>query len=146
MLVKKQKLNLNFLIISIFCSILIFFFFNYNIKLGGGGLFLHLSNFLFGNNYLFFILLPLFLYFIFFIIELNKIENFLMISILLLLSPQYHLFHKYYDPLVFIIFLTLLDFKLKREMFLKYKFVSLSYLVFVFHYFVSFLNSYYIKF
>ena len=97
-------------ILIILISFLLIYGFNYNLNLGGGGLLLHLSNFLFGNNYFFYFLIPFFIFYTYQTIKLERVNNFLIILILIFLSPQYHLFEKYYDPLVFIFAVfTLLD-------------------------------------
>ena len=122
-----------------FLTILIFFiislfFFNYQINFTGGGFFFQLSNFFFNNNYLF--------YLISFIslmllgnLSRNNINNFLVFFILILSNIQNTIYHKYYDPLVLILFFTLiinpLNFKFfenRNRIYLVYIF----YLVFIF--------------
>ncbi len=63
-----------------------------------------------------------------------------------MITPQYHIFHKYYDPLVFILFLTIFDLKFEKKLFFNNKFLVVSYLFFLFHYSISFINTYYINF
>tara|TARA_B100001057_G_C22793864_1_gene928770 strand:- start:167 stop:1399 length:1233 start_codon:yes stop_codon:yes gene_type:complete len=143
---KVEKINYTLLVISVIVTSICIIFFDYNLSLAGGGIFLHLSNFLFDNNYLFYFLLPIFLYFLFYVILLDYKSNLLLIVIFLLLTPQYHIFHKYYDPIVFTVFLTLINFDIKKELYLKKGFILSSYFLFTFHYLISFINSYFLKF
>ena len=78
-------------------------------------------------------------------LKINLMNNLIVILILLLITPQYHIFHKYYDPLVFILCLTIINLNLRRDFFTK-KFLAISYLLFFSHYLISFINTYYIKF
>ena len=119
----KKDFNL-FLLISI-SLVLIVFNFNYNLELAGGGIILHLSNFIFNNNYFFFLFYSISLYFIIKLISFDKFNNFLLIIILILITPQYHIFHKYYDPLVLIISFTIFNFNLNSNFKNKFHFITL---------------------
>ena len=140
---RKKKLLIFFSIIG--SSVLILNF-DYNMNNAGGGIFLHISNFLIGSNFLFYFILPFFLFFTFNMLKINLMNNFIIILILLLITPQYHIFHKYYDPLVFILCLTIINLNLRRDFFTKKRFLVISYLLFFGHYLISFINNYYIKF
>jgi len=139
----KKKLLIFFSIIG--SSVLILNF-DYNMNNAGGGIFLHISNFLIGSNFLFYFILPFFLFFTFNMLKINLMNNLIIILILLLITPQYHIFHKYYDPLVFILCLTIINLNLRRDFFTKKRFLVISYLLFFGHYLISFINTYYIKF
>ena len=139
----KKKLLIFFSLIG--SSILILNF-DYNMNNAGGGIFLHISNFLMGNNYLFYFILPFFVFFTLSILKIKLINNLIVILILLLITPQYHIFHKYYDPLAFILCLTIINLNLNRDFFTKKRFLAISYLLFFSHYLISFINTYYIKF
>ena len=134
------------ILISFAISGILIFYFNYNLNSAGGGIFLHISNFLIGNNYLFYLLLPFFIFFILNILKIKLSNNLIVVLVLLLVTPQYHIFHKYYDPLVFILCLTMIDFELQKDFFSKKKYIFSAYLLFFTHYLISFVNSYYIKF
>ena len=67
----------------------------------------------------FYILLPLFFYFLIKLFFIKKFKNYIILIILLLLTPQYHIFHKYYDPLIIILAFTLLRFEIKNDFFIK---------------------------
>ncbi len=88
--------------------IAIFFIFNlllfdYVVSFTGGGFFFQFSNLVLGNNFIFY-----FFSLISLIILANflkyKIHNFLLYSLLILSNIQNTIYHKYYDPLVMIIF------------------------------------------
>jgi hypothetical protein len=117
-----------FLIISIFFIINLFFF-NYSINFTGGGVFFQLSNFFFNNNYFFyffsFVSLMLLINF-----SKNNINNFLVFFLLILSNIQNTIYHKYYDPLVLILFFTLINNPLSYK-FLENK--SKIYLVYIFY-------------
>ena len=124
--IKPPKIE--FLIISIF-FILNLFFFNYAIIFTGGGVFFQLSNFFFNNNYFFyffsFVSLMLLINF-----SKNNINNFLVFFLLILSNIQNTIYHKYYDPLVLILFFTLINNPLSYK-FLENK--NKIYLVYIFY-------------
>ena len=104
--------------------ILIFFIinlllFDYVISFTGGGFFFQFSNLVLGNNFIFYffslisltILLNFFKY---------KFYNFLLYSLLILSNIQNTIYHKYYDPLVMILFF-LMTFHFLPEKFLSNK-------------------------
>ncbi len=133
-------------ILSIIISSILIFNFNYNLNNTGGGIFLHISDFFTNSNNLFYMLLPFFTFFILNILEINRRDNLVVFLILFLITPQYHIFHKYYDPLVFILFLTMINLNLGKNFFTKKRFIMSAYLLFFSHYVISFLNTYYINF
>jgi len=131
--IKKKK----FYLIIIFCFVN-FYFFNFPYSFLGGGFFHKGSNFLFGNNILFF-LFSIFSILYLFSISDEKFENYLLLIILILYNPQLTIYIKYFDPLVFIIFLTLFNFNLKEHISKKnfrfyqfYGFIFLYYAVIYF--------------
>ena len=135
-----------FTILSIIISSILIFNFNYNLNNTGGGIFLHISDFFTNSNYLFYLLLPFFTFFILNILKINLRDNLVVFLILFLITPQYHIFHKYYDPLVFILFLTMINFNLGKNFFIKKRFITSAYLLFFSHYVISFINTYYINY
>jgi len=123
----------DFSIISIFFIINLFFF-NYLINFTGGGVFFQLSNLFFNNNYFFylisFISLMLLVNF-----SKNSMDNFLVFFLLIISNIQNTIYHKYYDPLVMILFFTLINnplnykfFDNKNKIYCIYSF----YLIFIF--------------
>ena len=131
------------LIVFIFCFLNIYFFdFPYFEKGGfGGGFFHKLSNIMFNNNFL--------LYFIFILsliiirkISINNKYNYILLIILVMSNPQFTIYNKYFDPLIFILFFTLFEFDTKKHFFeKKFKFVQL-YLVLLAYLTMSMVKSY----
>tara|TARA_Y100001970_G_scaffold293656_1_gene442010 strand:+ start:5564 stop:6784 length:1221 start_codon:yes stop_codon:yes gene_type:complete len=117
------KLNLLTLLILLVCI----FYFNYDVNLTGGGIFFKFSDFIFKNNYLFFIIC---FFAINFILNLIKIDfkNFLLILLLFLSNPQYTIYHKYYDPLMLILFILLLSTNLNIRNFFNNRSILIFYL------------------
>ena len=138
----KKKLLIFFSIIG---SIILILNFDYNMNNAGGGIFLHASTFFTGSNFLFYLLLPFFIFFITNIMKIKLLDNSIVVFILLLMTPQYHIFHKYYDPLLFILCFTIINLQLKKDFFTKKRFIAISYILFFSHYLISFINTYYIN-
>ena len=108
----------NIMVISVVSGILIYFF-NYKIEYTGGGVFFHLSNLFFENNYLFYIISIISLSFVLYLCKLN-IKNSLFFFILILTNIQNTVYHKYYEPLLLIVFFTIFK-NVSAESFLKKK-------------------------
>jgi len=128
---KKQYLAL-----IILFEIILILNFNYQKDFTGGGIFFHASYFFFNNEYLFFIFSFFSLLFIFSLI-FGSFNNFLLYIILIISNIQLSIYHKYYEPLILIIFLLLFEtginfkkfFNNKKNIFYLY---SLSILFFIF--------------
>lgn len=137
-LIKNEITNLKsieILILIIFGLINIYFFNYPEYDSGfGGGFFYKLSNIFFKNNYLFFIISIFSIIYIYTILKEN-FYNSLIFLILILFNPQLTIYNKYYDPLILIIFMSLINFDFKKHYFQKkYKtlqlyFFSISYLI-----------------
>jgi len=109
-----------FLLIFLF-TILNIYFFNFPFVDGGrwgGGFFHKLSNMLFDNNFIFYNVFALSLIIFYSILSKNW-NNYLLLILLILFNPQFTIYHKYYDPLIFVIFLTLFEFDIKEHFFNK---------------------------
>ena len=65
------SIDLKLFIIALITSIIVFFNFDYNLDFAGGGIFLHSSYFIFDNNLLFFVILPILLFFVLKIISIS---------------------------------------------------------------------------
>lgn len=134
----KTTNKIHLFLIFVFCLINIYFF-NFPHSTWGGGFFHKASNIIFDNNYLFFVFSILSILTIYSIIEKN-FNNYLLLIILILFNPQLTIYVKYFDPLIFILFLTLFDFDLKKHFFEKtyaiYQFCS----VIFFYYAVIYLR------
>ncbi len=120
----STKLNYKYLfILGLFCITNIFFF-NFQNN-AGGGIFFHLSTKLFNNFYLIyfvFILSILMMY----LLKLINLNNLILYGILIFYNSQYTIYHKYFDPLLMIVFLLL--FKLDRKYINNNRFVSINYI------------------
>ena len=147
-----KQFNLNFLknikiiLVSLIISIFIVLNFDYDLDYSGGGILLHFSNFIFDNNFLFYFFVPILIFLTIELINKNKLNNFIIILILLLITPQYHIFHKYYDPLVIVLAFTLIDFKSKYFIYGQNKFIYTLYIYNIAYYFINLVNKFYIKF
>ena len=111
-----SSLKKNIMFIFIISGILIYFF-NYKIEYTGGGVFFHLSHFFFDNDYLFYIISIISLSFVMYLCKLNT-RNFLFFLILVLTNIQNTVYHKYYEPLLLIVFFTIFK-NVSAESFLK---------------------------
>ena len=111
---KVKKISfINIIFISIFFLANIYFF-NFPHAHWGGGFFHKVSNILFENNYLFFFSAFFSILIIYILID-KRFNNYLLLIILILYNPQLTIYIKYFDPLIFIIFLTLFDFDFKKH-------------------------------
>ena len=127
---EKKKI----LIIIIFCLIN-FYFFNFPHSVWGGGFFHKLSNVVFDNNYLFFLFSIISILFLLTIANKN-FDNYFLLIILILYNPQFTIYIKYFDPLIFVTFLTLFNFNLK-ENFLEKSYKFYQFYGFIFLYYVA---------
>ena len=96
---------------TILIPLLIFliYFFNYQLIFTGGGVFFILSNLLFDNNYLFYIGSFFFISFVLYIASFS-LNNFFLLTLLIISNIQNTIYHKYYEPLILIIFFTLIQY------------------------------------
>ena len=106
-------------IILIPLLICLIYFFNYQLSYTGGGVFFILSNLLLDNNYLFYIGSFFFISFVLYISSFS-LNNFFLLTLLIVSNIQNTIYHKYYEPMVFIMFFTLIKYP-EVENFLKKK-------------------------
>jgi hypothetical protein len=95
------------------------YFFNYQLGYTGGGVFFILSNLIFNNNYFFYIGSFFFISFVLYISSFSY-NNFFLLTLLIISNIQNTIYHKYYEPLIFIMFFTLIKYP-EVENFLKKK-------------------------
>ena len=114
----KSFLDKRFIIIVPLVVCLIYFF-NYQLSYTGGGVFFILSNLLFDNNYFFYIGSFFFISFVLYIASLS-LNNFFLLTLLIVSNIQNTIYHKYYEPLILIMFFTLIKYP-GVENFLKKK-------------------------
>jgi len=122
------KINFQVLLFIFLFSVLNIYFFNFPFIDGGrwgGGFFHKLSNMIFDNNFIFYCVFTLSLIVSYSVLSKNW-NNYLLLILLILFNPQFTIYHKYYDPLIFILFLTLFEFNLKEHFFnKKFKYLQL---------------------
>ena len=138
----KNNLILSLLTIIISCILIIFF--NYDLKITGGGIFLHISNFIFDNNIIFFFVIPFSVFFILKLCNLDLKKNLLILTLVILSIPQYTIYHKYLDPLIIILSLTIFNFKIEKSFF-TLKNISFMYGFYLTFYLINFVNHYLIR-
>ena len=113
---KNIKLNLNnlkFYLAIIIFGVTLCFYFNYHIvESTGGGIFYHLSNLLLKNNIILFLVFLVSLLFIFEIIK-KDIQNFYLFLLIFISNVQLTIYHKYYDPLLIIMFFCIFNLSIK---------------------------------
>tara|TARA_Y100000768_G_scaffold154156_1_gene115170 strand:+ start:53 stop:1321 length:1269 start_codon:yes stop_codon:yes gene_type:complete len=139
------KENFFIIVFSVIFSLILITNFNYRIDFTGGGFFLHLSNFLFKNNYLFLVMIVFFVFFSLQLIKLDYKQNLLIFIILIFMVPQFSIYHKYYDPLLIILFFTIFNLGININYFSKNNLIFLYMFNFI-YFMLTFVNSYYIKF
>jgi hypothetical protein len=124
--------KLKFKFINFIIIIPIFFisalFFNYDPSVTGGGVFYKISDKFFSNNYFLYIVSLLGLFVLSGISSINY-KNFVLIILIFLNNPQLEIYHKYYDPMLLILFFTLFDlniirFKLEKKILFFYVYYS----------------------
>ena len=103
-----------FLVISLLIINIIFF--NYSINYTGGGIFFQVSNVIFDNN-IFFYIITFFSLLVLIYFSVENLNNLLIFTILIISNIQNTIYHKYYDPLVLILFFTLLNTSLNLKFF-----------------------------
>ena len=110
-IINFNKVNLRkSLTISLALFVVSVYFFDYNFTYTGGGIFFKISYYIFKNNILFYIIALISLVIVIsFIIE--KLDNLIIFVLLILSNPQITIYHKYYDPLLIILFFSLFCFK-----------------------------------
>ena len=114
----KIFLNKRLIILVPLVACLIYFF-NYQLSYTGGGVFFILSNLLFDNNYFFYIGSLFFISFVLYISSFS-LNNFFLLTLLIISNIQNTIYHKYYEPLILIMFFTLIKYP-EVENFLKKK-------------------------
>ena len=138
--VKKLVMDLRLIRYKILIVLLIFsfiniFYFNYPYFVSGGfggGFFHKLSNIMFGNNIVLYFIFISSLVIIFTIFSKN-LDNYILLVALILSNPQFTIYNKYFDPLIFILLFTLFNFDLKNHFFKKKnKFFQLYALMIIF--------------
>ena len=114
--------------------VLLVYFFNYQINYTGGGIFFQISNLFFKNNFFFYFISFISLTFLFYLSK-NRLGNLIIFCTLIISNIQNTIYHKYYDPLLMILFFSLINFPKKINFFeRKYNIliIYLFYALFIF--------------
>jgi hypothetical protein len=122
-----SKITVNFsLFILLFFIFINTYFYNF-LPNAGGGIFYHLSHYLVKNSSILFIVFFFTLY-LFRLFNLYNLNNVLLFTILVFYNLQFTIYYKYFDPLMFFIFLFLVKFNNKID--IKIDILSKKYLLF----------------
>tara|TARA_B100000780_G_scaffold161124_1_gene112603 strand:- start:194 stop:766 length:573 start_codon:yes stop_codon:yes gene_type:complete len=116
-----KKINYKIILFILFFSAINIYYFDFPYIVGGswgGGFFHKFSNIIFNNNLFFYIVFILSLLIIFSVLSKNK-SNYLLLILLVLFNPQFTIYNKYYDPLIYILFLTLFKLDMNKHYFKK---------------------------
>lgn len=101
--------------IALCILIISIYFFNYDLIFTGGGIIFKISNILFKNNYALYIF-SFFALILLITKSIINLKNLVIFLLLILQNPQLEIYHKYYDPILFILYFTLLDINFKKEL------------------------------
>ena len=138
-----NNLKKNYLILSLPFFFIPFFFFNYSIEYTGGGIFFKTSYFLFGNEYFFLLISYFSIIFILHNFEHN-FNNIILFFILIFSNPQLSIYHKYYDPLLILLFFLLVNFKFNIKNFIKTKLILSFYTFYTALLSINFITRYFL--
>ena len=138
-----NNLKKNYLILSLPFFFIPFFFFNYSIEYTGGGIFFKTSYFLFGNKYFFLLISYFSIIFILHNFEHN-FNNIILFFILIFSNPQLSIYHKYYDPLLILLFFLLVNFKFNIKNFIKTKLILSFYTFYTALLSINFITRYFL--
>ena len=108
-----------YLLIIFLLFFTLIYFFNYQTQFTGGGVFFQLSQLLFNTNHLFFGICLFSIAFLMFCSKLS-VNNFFLIILIVISNIQNTIYHKYYEPMILIIFFTLFS-KIKLDVFFEKK-------------------------
>tara|TARA_B100000787_G_scaffold137140_1_gene105998 strand:- start:637 stop:1920 length:1284 start_codon:yes stop_codon:yes gene_type:complete len=135
---KNNISNKNILISAVLTFFLIFFF-SYQTSFTGGGIFFQLSNLVFNNNILFFLICFLSILLFVSLWNINNYNKFILFC-LIISTPQLTIYHKYFDPLLIILFFLLFEFNYDFK-----KIINLGFLKFLYFFYLGFLLLNYLK-
>ena len=130
-----MKINFKSLTLTLFASLIVIYFFNYQPNNKGGGFFYYLSYFLFDNSILVYFIFPISFFIINYFLDIQKVENFLLILILIFLEIDTQFYVETYDPLLILMILSLFNFKYINNFF-KINFEKNITILFIFLIFV----------
>ena len=136
--IESQNLIYSF-ILSIIIFLLSLYFFDYKPEYTGGGVYFKLSNYLFQNNILFY-LISFISMIILVQLVINNYQNLFILLLVFLNNPQETIYHKYFDPFLIILFFLIFNLKIDiQKLKLNINFIA------IYLYFLSFLIISYFK-
>jgi hypothetical protein len=131
LIIKKITISKKQFIALIFFYFISIIFFNFPKEYnGGGGVLFHLSNILTKNNFSIFFIFFISLIYIYQITR-KSYYNYLLVILLIPYNLQFSIYHKYFDPLILIIFL-LLSVGIVNKDYFKYKNILYLYIFQIF--------------
>lgn len=135
-IVTKKKYSF---LATIFLYFICLYYFNYQVEYGGGGIFYQFSNKFFSNNYLFYFISFFSLLLCNYISLTNKF-NYLVLILIVLANPQLTIYHKYYDPFLYISFFSLFNINIKQKLLYSNKTIIFFYIFSIFFLIISILK------
>jgi len=138
----KTNMSIIYTIIIIILYFFSIYFFDYKREFTGGGIFFHLSQIIFDNNYFIFLIAAIAFYYL--LVKNMNFNNICLFLILIFSNPQLTIYHKYYDPLIIILILTIFNFGIKESYF-KLKNIIFIYTIFLFFLFSKIIQSNFIS-
>lgn len=133
----KKNFKIKHLYFSTIIFFLLLYFFDYSINYTGGGIFFKISYLLFDNSYLFFCITFLSFLFITNIFKLD-FNNVLLFFVLIISNPQFSIYHKYFDPLLIILFFLFFNFNFQIEKVINSQLVKNIYSFYLFLLLINF--------
>lgn len=140
----RLKNNITLFIATILMSYIFLIFFNYDLGMTGGGIFLHISDYILKNNIIFYLIIPCSIFFILKLCSIDLKKNVFILILVILSIPQFSVYHKYLDPLIIILCLTLFNFNVSKNFFTRRN-LGFMYGFYLVYFSVNFINNYLIK-
>lgn len=109
-----KKPNIINLILTIVSTLFVIFYFRYEMTTGGG-FYLKISEFFFNNHFLVYVLFPISFYLCNEFLELKKTKNLILFLLLIFIEIDGYFFMESYDPLFYLLFLTLFDLDINKN-------------------------------
>ena len=140
----KLNLNKNLVLNTIVSFVILYMcidYFDYKNEYTGGGFFFKLFYVFLDSRYLFYTIVLISLICILTLLNF-KFNNFILIIILILSNPQITVYHKYYDPLLLILFFLLFNIEINFKNLEKFKNNIFIFIYFLFFLIINNLKSY----
>ncbi len=134
-----ESLKKDLLIVGVIFTILLYFF-NYQISYTGGGIFFQISNLIFKNNALFYFISFASLIIVYSFVK-NNLNNFLIFFPLIFSNIQNTIYHKYYDPLIMILFFSIIIIPDSLKFFNKKKNIFIIYIFYILYIFLRIVKN-----